>query len=181
MAPVPRLVLTGSESTGKTTLAAGLAVHYRTSWVPEFARAYAESRGGVLTAADVEPIAAGQRAAEDAAAGDAGLVVLDTNLLSTAVYARHYYGLTVDWLEAALAPPPPAFYLLCDIDLPWSADGIRDRGDDRQAMQGRFEDALEQRGLPFALIRGTGPDRLARAIAAADRWLAGLEPGFRIR
>ncbi len=181
MAPVPRLVLTGSEATGKTTLASGLAAHYRTSWVPEFARAYAEARGGVLTAADVEPIALGQRAAEDAPSVKAGLIVLDTNLLSTAVYARHYYGMTVGWLEAALTPPPPAFYLLCDIDLPWTADGIRDRGDDRQAMQSRFRVALEQRHLPFALVGGTGPDRLARAIAAADQWLGRLAPDVRRR
>lgn len=171
MAPVARLVLTGSESTGKTTLARALAAHYHTSWVPEFSREYAEQRKGLLALADVEPIAWGQLAAEDAADAKDGLVVLDTDLLSTIVYARHYYDLVPGWLETALAGSPSSFYLLCDIDLFWVADGVRDRGDERQKVHGLFRKALEERDLPFELVTGTGPARLTAAIAAADRWL----------
>lgn len=170
MATIPRIVLTGSESTGKTTLAAQLAAHYGTTWVPEFARGYAAERGGVLAAADVEPIARGQVAAEQAASGT-GLLVLDTDLLSTAVYARHYYGLTLDWIEAAIVKAPDTLYLLCDIDLPWEADGIRDRGDDRVAMQRLFRDALVARGRRFEVVSGVGKARLAHAIRTVDRWL----------
>ena len=171
MATVARLVLTGSESTGKTTLARALAAHYHTSWVPEFARGYAEQRKGLLTAADVEPIAWGQLAAEDAAEGKGGVVVLDTDLLSTIVYARHYYEVVPSWLETALGGSPPSFYLLCDIDLPWVADGVRDRGDEREKIHRLFRKALEKRDLPFELVTGTGPARLTAAVAAADRWL----------
>jgi len=162
-----RIVVTGSESTGKTTLAADLAVALGTIWVPEHARAYAEARGGILTAADVEPIGRGQWAAETAAlASRAGTVVFDTDLLSTAVYARHYYGMTVAWIEAAIQAYPPSLYLLCDIDLPWEADGIRDRGEARAAMHAAFRAALEGRGFRYAVVRGTGPARLAGAVAA---------------
>ena len=59
------------------------------TWVREYARQYAETHLP-LTAADVEPIARGQIAGEDAARGP--LVILDTDLISTVVYARHYYG-----------------------------------------------------------------------------------------
>lgn len=169
MAAIPRVVLTGSESTGKTTLASRLAAHYGTAWVPEFARTYAAERGGVLSADDVEPIARGQAAAEAAAIGH-GLLILDTDLLSTAVYARHYYDRRVDWLEAAIGRQP-TLYLLCDIDLPWEADGIRDRGEDRDRMQELFRRALAERSLPFAVVSGLGPARLARAITATDQWV----------
>jgi NadR type nicotinamide-nucleotide adenylyltransferase len=37
---VRRIVVTGPESTGKTTLAQGLAERLATTWVPEYARAY---------------------------------------------------------------------------------------------------------------------------------------------
>jgi len=102
---IHRIVVTGSESTGKTTLARTLALELRAPWVPEFARDYAAARGGVLSAADVEPIARGQVAREDAAMaalGDRGVLVLDTDLVSTTVYAEHYYGRCPAWI--ALVP-----------------------------------------------------------------------------
>src|SRR3954468_20908711 len=62
---VKRVVLIGSESTGKTTLAEHLARHYAVSWVPEFVRDYAANKGSLLEASDVEAIARGQVARED--------------------------------------------------------------------------------------------------------------------
>ena len=92
---VTRIVVTGSESTGKTTLASELSSHFGALWVPEQARVYAERVGRPLTEEDVAPIASEQIAAEDAALIDAGRrkigwMFLDTDLLSTVVYARHY-------------------------------------------------------------------------------------------
>lgn len=170
MAPLPRrIVLTGSESTGKTTLAAGLAERLGTIWVPEFAREYAEARGGVLSAADLEPIGRGQRATELAAltARD-GPVVFDTDLVSTALYGRYYYGLVVPWIEQAIAGYPPSRYLCCDVDLPWEPDGVRDRGDDRARLNALFRATLEERGLWYRVIRGAGPERIENAILALE-------------
>ena len=171
MASIPRrIVLTGSESTGKTTLAEGLARHFGVPWVPEFSRGYAEARGGVLTAADVEPIARGQCAAETAALAGGGPVVFDTDLQSTAVYARHYYGEVPLWVGRVIRQYPRSLYLLCDIDLPWISDGVRDRPADRAAMQARFWEALREFGIEAVTIRGSGPNRLAQAIDAVARW-----------
>ncbi|MFN0177479.1 MAG: AAA family ATPase [Gemmatimonadales bacterium] len=171
MAPLPtRIVLTGGESTGKTTLAAGLAEHYRLPWVPEFARDYATARAGLLTVDDVEPIARGQLAAEDAAAlrSPSGFI-LDTDLLSTWVYAHHYYGEAPAWLDAAVLRRAHGLYLFCDIDLPWIADVARDRGDRRTEIQAAFRAELERRSLTFADVRGVGSTRLEAALAAIER------------
>ena len=40
-----RVVVTGSECTGKTTLATELAQHYGTAWVTEFVRQFVEAKG----------------------------------------------------------------------------------------------------------------------------------------
>ena len=160
-----RVVLAGAESTGKTTLAAALAGRLGTIWVPEYAREYAEARSGVLTAADVEPIARGQQEAERKALAETpGPVVFDTDLLSTAVYARHYYGITVPWIEAAIAGYPRSLYLLCDLDLGWTADPVRDRAEARAVIQGKFAAALA--GREVAIVSGSGEARLERALAA---------------
>ena len=41
---VLKIVLFGPESTGKTTLAERLAAHYKTNWVPEYAREYLQKK-----------------------------------------------------------------------------------------------------------------------------------------
>ena len=164
-----RVTVTGPESTGKTTLARDLADHFGTSWVPEAARTYAERRRGQLRADDVEPIAQEHVIeAERATAGASRLLVLDTDLLSTVIYARHYYGVVPPAVERAEERRRSHLYLLCDVDVPWLPDGIRDRPANREEMLVLFRDALDERGLRTKMIRGGWPERweLARSAVA---------------
>lgn len=162
-----RVVVTGSECTGKTTLARALAERFGAPWAAEFARAYFDAKGTPLDASDVEPIARGQVAGEDAAEAAAReLLVLDTDLLSTAVYARHYYGSCPAWIEEAARARRADLYLLCLPDIPWEADAPRDRGDRREEMHGLFVGALDRLGAPAAAVSGTGEARLEAALAA---------------
>ncbi len=166
-----RLVVTGPESTGKTTLAAQLAHRLGAPWLPETSRAYAEARareGRLLTAADAEPIARATMAAEDALFASAPPVaVLDTDLISTVLYTRHYYGSAPEWMEREALARRGDLYVLCDVDLPWASDGIRDRPTGREAMHARFVQTLEAFGCTVELVRGMGDARLAAALAAA--------------
>ena len=187
--PLLRIVVSGSESTGKTTLARELATWLRTTWVPEHSRTYAESIGRPLTEADVEPIARGTIAVDDAAAErarEAGCdaLVLDTDLASTLVYARHYYGLSVPWIEAAWHARRPALYLLCHPDVPWVPDGVRDQPRERERLHARFAAQLAASGAPVADVRGAewaartrvARDAVARLLAALGRPPAGADP-----
>jgi NadR type nicotinamide-nucleotide adenylyltransferase len=164
-----RVVLTGSESTGKTTLAGQLAEYYGIEFVPEFVRRYAAEKGAPLGFDDHGPIARGQVALEDEYRARArGLLVQDTDLLSTVVYCDHYFGRCPEWIEAAARARRPDLYLLCEIDLPWIADGVRDRGESREEMQQLFRDAVIASGVPFATITGIGEERRQRAVDAID-------------
>jgi len=170
-----RIVVTGPESTGKTTLAAALAQSLSVPWVPEAARVHAEAQlalGRALDATDVETIARLHIANEDAARGRAGAaqaIVLDTDLISTVVYARHYYGECPAWIEAAARERLGDRYLLCLPDLPWTADGVRDRPESRGEMLAAFRATLAEFGARVEVVGGTGVARLerARAIVAA--------------
>jgi NadR type nicotinamide-nucleotide adenylyltransferase len=169
---VIRVVLTGSESTGKSTLAVAIARHYGAQLVPEFVRAFAEQKNGPIDFNDHGPIARGQIALEDEHILLAErLLVQDTDLLSTVVYCRHYFGLCPAWIEESARARRPDLYLVCQPDSPWVADGVRDRGHLREAMQELFQQAVEASRTPSVDLRGTPQERLGRAIRTIDRLL----------
>jgi len=151
--------LIGPECTGKTTLARRLAAELGVPWVREYAREYAEARGNDLGADDVEPIARGQMALADAA-GDARLVVLDTDLISTVVYARHYYGTCPSWLEEEARRRRANLYLLMDTDVAWEPDAARDAGGDvREDLFDAFRAALDEFGTRWETVSGDWEER----------------------
>jgi NadR type nicotinamide-nucleotide adenylyltransferase len=169
-----RVVVTGPECTGKTTLAQGLAAELGVPWVPEAARVYVQRSGrpgSELTLADVDPIARlhvslTDEAAATGSAAEPASLVLDTDLISTVVYSRDYYGTVSSWIVDAARERRGDLYLLCAPDLPWTPDGVRDRPVRRDEMFGRFRDALAEFGAAVSEVRGTGADRLRAAQAA---------------
>lgn len=166
-----KVVVIGSESTGKTELAARLGRHFDVPVSREFVREFARQRAGEpITFADHGPIARGQIAAEDAAIGRAtDLVVLDTDLVSTVVYSEHYFGRCPAWIIEQAQRRQGDLYLLLAPDVPWIADGVRDRGDRRDEMHALFGDKLRDFALRHVTIRG---DWDARFAAARDAVLA---------
>lgn len=185
-ARLPRIVVTGSESTGKTTLAAAIASRLATIWVPEYSRTFAEQSVFPLSVATVEPIARGQVAAEDSAevmaqSAGHGVLVLDTDLVSTTVYAEHYYGSCPAWVVAEARERMGDLYLLCDIDLPWVRDGVRDQATPRAVLHRRFIDRLAAFGARVAPVAGEGDNRLLVAGEAIAEWRRLLAPRLRVR
>lgn len=166
--PSRRVVVTGSESTGKTTLTEELAEYFDCPCSPEGARLYVEQHNRPLTVNDVDPIASLQAELEDAAIRKAhGLVIHDTDLVSTLVYARHYYGTSPEWIVRAASERAADLYLLCDIDLPWVSDGFqRDSGsaEQRREIHEKFVEAMTRARLHWTLIQGSGDKRLEQAV-----------------
>ena len=164
------MVVTGSESTGKTTLAADLAKRYGTVWSSEFAREYLDRKRTALDASDVEPIARGQIAGEDEAALRASrLLILDTDLVSTVVYSRHYYGRCPEWITEAARKRLADLYLLLRPDVPWVPDGnLRDRPGARDELHGLFGHALQAFGARTIEIGGSWDERRRLAVASID-------------
>ena len=168
---VRRIVVTGGECTGKTTLAKELAARWGTAWAAEAAREVALQRRVALGPEDVPVIARTHvRLANEAcrAAEESGraLVFLDQDLLSTVVYARHYYGSCPPWIERLAAERVGDLYLLCHPDLPWSADGVRDRPEARAEIHALFQAALAAAGARVVNVTGRGSEREALAAAA---------------
>jgi NadR type nicotinamide-nucleotide adenylyltransferase len=169
---VRRVSVFGPESTGKSTLAPELARACGTVWVPEFARAYLESRGGVLARPDLDVIGQGQIALEDALARDADRVLIcDTDPLLTVVWSEVLFGEAPAWLVEAARARRYELTLLCDVDLPWVDDLVRYLPEDRADFAARCERALRDAGRRFERVRGSGAAR-AESVRAHVRALA---------
>jgi nicotinamide riboside kinase len=171
-APV-RIVLTGSECTGKSTLAKALAEHYGVGFAREYLREYFEKAGGRLCIDDTVPIAEGQLQRETLLEQrGSNPLICDTDALSSVIYANHYFGSCPQRIEAIFASRPRTHYLLCHIDVPWRADGQRDRPEQREHMHGLFASELDRRGFAHTLVRGSLAQRLATAMGIVDRLLS---------
>ena len=165
---IKRVVLIGAESTGKTTLAEALAAHYETVWAPEYLREFVEQKGALPEPSDSRLIAEGHLAQEATFRPQAHRVLfLDTDLISTCVYHRYYFGTTLPWLERRAAERSADLYLLTDIDIPWTPDpGQRDGPAVRAALHAFFLDELLARSLPHVLVSGSTEARMETALRA---------------
>ena len=169
-----RVVLFGTESTGKSALAAALAEHFKASWAPEFVREFWDRREGRIEAADLATIARGQIVNEETAALAADqLLFCDTDLLMNVRWADDLFpGACPPWVRAAADARAEryALYLYCEPDLAWAPDPQRSFQDSVtwQASAERCRDMLVSRGLPFISVRGEGPERISLAIDAVN-------------
>ena len=161
-----KVVLFGPESTGKSTLSKALAKHYKTAYVPEFARAYLQEKwdckSEICTKEDLVPIARGQIQLENKALQKANrLLVCDTDLLQTKVYSEVYYnGYCDPFIQQYALKNNYDLYFLCAIDIPWVADDLRDKPNEREMMFKAFKKELEKQNLPYVLLKGSHKVRM---------------------
>lgn len=175
-----KICLYGPESVGKTTLAEELADHYQTVFVPEVARDLILSGDRIneeLTSDDYARIAIAQTEATQRAIPLANRVlVCDTDLITTQLYA-HIYGVTrPPILEKLAANERFDAYFLLNTDVPWVADGLRDLGHRRTEMYRLFEQALQVRGIWYVVVSGADYEaRKRQVIGEIDSLLSNAE------
>jgi len=165
-----KVVLFGPESTGKTTLSNQLARHYNSVWVPEYAREYLQDKWNnerkTCEPKDLLPIAEGQMILENKLAPKANSVLIcDTDLLETKVYSEAYYVGSCDpILEKFAIENTYDLYFLTYIDLPWQADDLRDKPNEREQMFSAFKQALLRYERPFVVLKGGKEKRMQEAV-----------------
>jgi NadR type nicotinamide-nucleotide adenylyltransferase len=171
---VRRVALVGPESSGKTTLAAALAAHFSTTWVPEYGREYCESRDARdLVHEDFEAIVWGQATLEDTLAAEANRVLIcDTELHTTCTWSDLILGECREWLRRVASARPYAGLLLLGHDMPWINDGTRVLELRRVEHTHRIEEEFRQAGRTWITIEGSPAARLSAAIGAVERILA---------
>lgn len=171
-----RFVCFGPESTGKTTLAQQLASHFKTDWVGEQMRPYLEDKldqtGQYCAQEDLLPIARNQMREENLKAGQGDkFIFTDTNLLQLETYSEYYYdGYCPQTIREANGHNHYTHYFLTAIDIPWVADNLRDRPNNREELFTIFERKLMENQLPYTVISGTPEQRLELAASIVHQY-----------
>jgi NadR type nicotinamide-nucleotide adenylyltransferase len=164
-----RVVLSGVESVGKSTLAGELAAKFGGLLVPEFGRTYTERLRRELTLEDHYAIAEGHEiAADQAASAKPRLLVEDTDIVMTTAWATMLFG-SRDPILAGRASRGQLHLLLLP-DVPFVKDPVRMFGED--AARRRFHEVVEAefaaRQLHPVVIGGDWAGRRAAAVRAIE-------------
>ncbi|HEY4288909.1 MAG TPA: ATP-binding protein [Puia sp.] len=170
--PFKKIVIIGPESTGKSSLCEGLARHYQTSWVREYAREYLLGHGMNYRFEDLTTIAKGQLALEDEGAAAANSILfIDTDMYVMKVWSEFVFGRCESWILDQIGKRKYDAYLLCKTDLPWIKDELREYPDlvSREKLYHIYRDILINQSTPWVEIGGLEQQRLEAAIAAVER------------
>lgn len=172
-----KIVVIGPESTGKSTLCEQLAKHYQTEWCAEYAREYLLTHGSNYQFGDLLAIAKGQLSLEEATAQkvqqqNGSLLFIDTDMYVMKVWCEYVFGRCHPFILEEIATRKYDLYLLCDIDLPWVKDELREYPDEqpRRELYRIYKDIMENQSTPWAIIHGNYEERLQKAIAAVDTY-----------
>ncbi len=160
------IVITGAESTGKTTLTQQLAKRFDAPYIPEIAREYVENLEGKYTFMDVETIAKMQiEQFNRTIKSDAPYVFLDTWLIVTKIWFEFVYNRTPDWLIPEIRKYKIDLFLVCDIDLPWIYDPVRENGGaNRKILQNKYINEIINFNFNYRVVQGNDDERLKNAV-----------------
>ena len=174
MSPGFVVAVVGAESTGKTTLAQGLAQRLdrpdrRAVAVSEVLREFCDRAQRTPHRDEQAGIAAEQTRRIAAAAASHAIVIADTTALMTAVYSEWVFGDASLHADAARDHRRCDLTLLTALDLAWTADGLqRDGPQVREPIDARVREALQRAGVAYAVVGGSGDARLQSALRAVE-------------
>jgi NadR type nicotinamide-nucleotide adenylyltransferase len=183
MQEISKVVAIGPESTGKSSLCESLAQHYNAIACPEYAREYLLANGTHYTFEDLLTIAKGQLALEEKYAAIAfdkwaangkqttkPLLFVDTDMYVMKVWCEYVFGKCHHFILDSLVESKCALYLLCNIDLPWVKDELREYPDlkSREELYHIYKDILINQQVRWAHVKGSSADRIQCAIEAVN-------------
>jgi nicotinamide riboside kinase len=160
------IVITGAESTGKSTLTERLANHYSVPYFPEIAREYIEGLNRKYNYTDVENIAKIQIAQLNKISNtDVQYIFLDTWLIVTKIWFEFVYNKIPDWLSKEIEKTKIDLFLVCDIDLTWIYDPVRENGgENRKILQNKYIENITMFNFNYKIISGIGDKRFYSAL-----------------
>ena len=151
-----KVIVTGPESSGKTTLCNALAEYFNIPFTAEFAREFLNKLDGEYTQDDLLAIAKGQLQSEQLATNNSQLTLHDTDLITIKIWSEYKYGDCDNWILEQIEKQKKEnrFYLLCKPDIPWESDPLRETPNNRVELFEIYKKELENLGLDYYVVEG---------------------------
>ena len=166
-----KIVIIGPESTGKSTLCEQLSQYFKAPLVKEYAREYLLIKGNDYTYDSLLNIAKGQIKQEamaiENAIEDAGqFVFIDTDMYVMKVWCEYVFNKCHHWILNTIVERKYDLYLLCNVDLPWVKDELREYPDliTREKLYHHYKDIMVNQAVPWIDISGNYQERLQKAV-----------------
>ncbi len=168
-----KIVLTGPESTGKSSLAKSLSDYYNAPIVDEYAVEYLKKTNGKYQYKDLALIAKGQIELEDTIISNnkSDLVFIDTDLITIKIWSKVKYNKVSRWIMKTIRERDYDLYLLCKPDIPWEYNEFRENPDDRDWLFTLYEKELKKYKKKYAIIEGLEQSRIDKAIDMIEELL----------
>jgi HTH-type transcriptional regulator, transcriptional repressor of NAD biosynthesis genes len=167
-----KVVILGTESTGKSTLAEKLSSHYSCGLVTEAGRdlipdsknfcyedliLVAKEHAGRIT---------------KAVNGKHPLIIIDTDIHITKSYSRFVFSRELEVEDEIMNYNKAHLYLYLKNDVPYFQDGTRLTLDDRNRLDALHRQVLKEADVDFLEIEGDWEERSANAVKCIDSLLA---------
>lgn len=157
-----KLVMTGAECCGKTSLAKAMAKKLNKLFLPEFARTYMEAHLGKPSLLLVEKMAKTQLQQEiEYIEANKDFAILDTDLLTYIIWLKDKFNAEPEWLYTAFFKSTTnKTFVLCGDDIPYEFDPLREDENRRPEINQLFREFLINNKLPFFEVKGSVTERL---------------------
>ena len=163
------IVVTGPESSGKTTLANQLANSWNTHLVPEIARDYLDGKDSYQQQ-DLLEIAKLQHRQEQALLSRfPERIICDTDLLVIMIWSEVKYGHCDPWIYSTFEnsinqSTSSRYYYLCDSSIPWQADPLRENPYNRDEIFDLYLKKIGDYDLDHSIVKGDPQERLEQVL-----------------
>jgi len=153
-----KIIVTGPECSGKTTLCKTLSEHFNIHFSEEYAREYIDKLDRAYTQTDLLEIAKGQLQS------DLNSQLLDTDLITIKIWSEYKYGNCDKWILEKIEKQKSEkrFYLLCKPDIPWEADPLRESPINRDDLFEIYNKELDYLEHNYFIVEGR--NRIQKAI-----------------
>jgi nicotinamide riboside kinase len=160
------IVITGAESTGKSALTEYLASYFNAPAIPEFARKYVENLNKKYTYNDVEIIARRQIfQLKELKKQNHEYIFSDTWLIITKIWFEEVFGQLPSWIESEIHQSDIDLFIVCDIDLPWIPDNVRENGGEKRIyLQNKYIENIIHYNFPYQIVNGLNKTRFQNAV-----------------
>lgn len=168
-----KIAITGPESTGKSTLAEKLAKHFNVGFIPEYSRTYLENFEGQYTENDVVEIAKGQyNLILEEEKKNPEILIADTETIVCKIWVEYVFKHSNETIDNILKKQDFDLYLLCDIDLPWVYDPLRENPslEERKELFNIYKNTLTKMNVSFEIVRGDDEERVNNAINIINKY-----------